>query len=312
MEFFYRKGSQGYNLACAYCRNPEHPNHRNGYVMSYSDGARVLIGKDCGFEYFGQREFQKMVDGLKAKNDRRSLLLRRASTLDAFPNLLAGLRSLLNGPELSTYTSLQRSFRTTFPLVSSMLNQAVAAHHGVLHYYVKVPDQAAMSEREERREQEAKDANKTYIPDRTPILRDDERRLGVVRSGDFFRDGEGAHVALGSLYAALEQVAIELPATSATQELLLLFRRLRDTVKAVEEQLDRVDRLGQSLAAENLRLLADWATRRKIPGTYKAGTNHLEHITPDGEVQRLSVPQGLARPDRTVLRLFVEKMTAAG
>jgi hypothetical protein len=313
MEFFYRKGSQGRKLPCAYCRTSGHPNHRNGYVMIYADGARVLIGNMCGAEHFGQREFRKMVDGIKAKNDRRTLLLRRAAAIDALPDLLAGVRGLLKGDAVETYVRLQRAFRSNFPLISSMLNQAVAARNGELHYYVKVPDQEAMSDREERREKEARAAKRTYVPDRTPILRDDEKRLGAVRSGDFFRDTDGAHQTLARLYGNLERLAVDLPSLNSTPDLQAFFRRLRDELKGLESEMGRVDRLGQSLSADNLRLIADWAKRRAIPGSYSAGPNHLAHVASDHQGgTRLDIPVSLPKIDRAPLQRFAERLASAG
>lgn len=312
MEYFYRKGSQGRNLPCAYCRTPGHPNHRSGYVMIYADGARVLIGNMCGAEHFGQREFKKMVDSLRAKNDRRSLLLRRAAAIDALPNLLAGLRGILKSDAVVSYTRLQRAFRSNFPLVSSMLNQAVAARNGELHYYVKVPDQAAMSDREERREREAKRAKREYVPDRTPILRDDERRLGAIRFGDFFRDTDGAHLVLTRIYGRIEQFTTDLPSLNSSPELQLFFKSLRDELRNIDSELSRVDRLGQSLSADNLRLIAEWAQRRSLQGLYSAGPNHLLHQDDSEAAVRLDIPASLPKADRTPLQRFAERLSTAG
>lgn len=308
MEYFYRRGSQGNKVACAYCRNPDFPNHRNGYVMLYADGARVLIGKDCGAEHFGQREFRRMMENIKAQNDRRSLLLRRTACIEAMPRLVSTFEHFLSGSLVTTYRSLQRQMRDGFPRISSALNHAVAAYGGELHHFVPVPDQDAMSAREEKREREAKSAGRPYVPDRTPIWKEEERRFGTIRFGDFFRDTEGASAVLLRLAGRLRDLQIKLPSLSSTMDLQRFFRELRDTIRDIEAQLDRIDRIPVSLSAENLKLIADWARTMDLPGKYASGPNHLVHDGADGNSCRLDVPLSLSKADRGFIKHFEDRL----
>lgn len=304
LEYVYYNGSAGTRLPCAYCRDLDKPNHLKGFVLKYPDGARVLIGNLCGEEHFGQREFKRMRQRFEAEANRQSLLRRRGAALGGFPALLAGLRATLASDGVDTYRRLQATFRHQFPRLAAMLNYAVAARGGEVFYYAEVRNLKAESDREERREEEAKRQNRPYVPDRTPIMKQEERRLGVVRFGDFFRDVDGAPQQMERLYGQLEQSLALLPSLSSTADLNSYFRGLRDTLTELDKAIDRVDRLGLSLSTDNLALFADLCTRLGHEGSYQAGPLVLEHRLPDSEVNRMEVPANLPRIDRSFLGVF--------
>jgi len=312
LEHLYKRGSSGKKVPCAYCRDPQCPNHLKGYVLRYADGARVLIGNRCGEHHFGQQAFKKMVETIVAKNDLRSLLVRRRAVLTAMPAFKRQISVAAASPQVRVYGQARRQFHSEQPNIAAAATYAVSAMGGTLMQTVQVRDLKAESDREEKREQEAKKAGRPYKPLRQPIYKDEEQPFGTLRAGEFFLSSDAPDRQLMSVAGRLEQIEKQLPSLSTQKGLVGALREVRICTQAIEKALDQVDRLQVALSQDNLELMAAWASTRNLPGTYSAKPGSIERVNADGSISTFVAPKPLGPVDRQPIRDFENALAATG
>jgi len=122
-EYIYNRGSTTPKSRLVHCAHCGRRHHYRGYVLQYDDGARVLIGKDCGRDSYGLSFHQKEADfGQQMSRARVLAQLERITAV--LPAATAEMSQLLRGNWCDSALSLGRQLRMRFPKLCERLQTA--------------------------------------------------------------------------------------------------------------------------------------------------------------------------------------------
>ena len=338
IEFWYNlTPPKGQERDYVWCAHDGHQTHWKGYVMKTVDGVPFLIGKDCGKEIFGH-DFNVIAHGFNARLKRQGYLIQLGSTVAALPAAIEELRNLIGHSMLGHYEKVKKRLRSDMRDLQRNLVAAVLRRGGSLMVEDRVRDYAAELRRADRqgdedeeleRAREKKERSemtltafkrvrdeirlrqKSQVND--PIYTLVERSVGSVSGGDLFRFEPAPREALEKRLDEMHSLHEEMSGPTdclSTRKLQTVFRKLRECVKDIEVQLQRLRSPTDFFTARNLATVVDWANQvPKCGGKYRSVGRTIVWEAAHDDVE-VTLPPGYevpAMPKLVVLKLALSR-----
>jgi hypothetical protein len=294
---------------CAHCG---HPTHYKGYVVRFKT-CRCLIGKDCGFKYYGA-EFHAIERGFLEERRRQINLLRLDDAVSELPHLLRSLNEIAETPGTRMFDEARNTMRAKMPDLWNAL-AGVADGTRDLTVTQQVRDYAAEEARDRNRRQEATIDDEEEEDE--PIYRFDSRVIGPLNGAAFCRSGLGS--ALASFRGAHERHKEDYRRLRHLNTDRMSTRQLRTELNNLTNDLEKLRAYERPMLAvtsffgpENLLRIAEWANSFTRDGRY--GTREARLVFASGRQPPVEAvcPGGYTPPDLTGLRSFLTKLGLGG
>lgn len=279
IEFTYdTRGSGVGKVRCRHCRKVS-ANHFRGFVLKYSDGRRVLFGKDCGAKQFGET-FNRHEAQFNAARKLGEHLKRKALVMARRRDAIDILDQIEGYQGWHHYSEAKRSFRHGMWFAVSALVASIQRTDGRLFVKEEVRDLEA----EERlAARSAKNTQRRY--------KEIEREIGTLAGQSFFASGELPDRIVPDLVTRFKAATFHIDDIERVHELGLVFRGLETIVDDLEAQAARVDDMWAAMSEPNLHLLAEWLylhehgrfrTQEGVMGRYDAAGQIISVGRPEG------------------------------
>lgn len=314
VEFAYdTKHRTGLKIRCVHCR---YPNHFCGFVLKFSNGARILVGKDCGKKIYGV-DFTHMQKEFESAKDRAYYLRRRHTILSSAAGFLHALDQLVAHASLKQFREIRRSYMREMPQLARMTFEACTNGEGGMFVDEKVRDLEAEAKREEQAEIAQQRLDKISKTEKRklnklkarPIYRVIPKRIGTIKGLPFFRTGESPpNERFGILRRELSALIASLEIESlSTPRLISLQADLSKRISEVLAVFDSLASLPDAFEVGNLLLIAQWATARATDGSsYSAESGALRWHRRDQSKPVVVVgPSNYRIPDRRPFEDFM-------
>lgn len=309
VEFAYdTKFSSGEKIRCVHCK---FNNHNKGFVLQFSNGDRVLVGRICGKKRYGA-DFEFVERSFNSAKERAAYLKRRRRTLDSAAEFVQELAEMCAMPHFAKYREVKTAFaRSMAPLA---LRLAEVPPDGRLFLKTKVRDHAAEDRRYEAWEKRHNalttferammERDGSASPPKAHIYKDSEAPYCTVEGLDFFRSGESPDRRLMSLLQRVESSlgALAQP-VGTTSDLRAFFKGMSGLLDQIEDEVKRVSALARALSPQNIEQIVTWAKQR-VDKSYDFDGLVLSRIDQDGQTQIFRVPVRIGSPDLSFIDAF--------
>jgi len=142
VEFTYNTLITGTGqVRCIHCKVSA-VNHNRGFVLRFADGRRMLFGRNCGENVYGEAFGARRLDFDHALK-RHGLLKRRERILAERERLISALEHIEAHPSWRAFAELKRGFNVAFPDIAAHVAEAVERRDGGLYGEQKVRDSEA-------------------------------------------------------------------------------------------------------------------------------------------------------------------------
>lgn len=291
IEFYYDTGKSGSGMVrCIHCKRTA-KNHNKGVVLRFSNGTRMLYGKDCGAKQYGARFANAQNDFMKAK-DRKKALERRQSILDNKYRLKHLFEGIAGDPCWAAYRELKRQFNRAMSGLSYELAEAVQRRDGKLFIEQEVSDVAAEAAYEKRTGRSVKISKRTET---------EHWRL----NGQPFFDvrNKVLHQKVASLVqrakAALEQLS---EGAGSTHELKVFNNGFGKLITDLRDCMQKIDDLPRAFSADQVEAISEWSQNRSegkllLTGNKMYRTNRSGAVREHRNMYGMLIREEISLPD---------------
>ncbi len=269
------KGRSRPFIRCAHCHRQI---HWCGNVAKYANGARILLGRNCGEEQFGfiwnQRE-----DSFDERAGRHDLLVRLEDLAKALPLMESFLDRLSKDSSLVVVEGAQRELAEKMPELVSTLRKLIEHGGGSLQLTERIRDVPA----ELRRDEEQKYAKN---PNTKPIYRMVVSSLGLVSGSSFILNHTPLTTAALHLLERCQCLTAQV--ASLTSKSAGSGAALLDTAEAIftdtARLLHRIEAPNRFFDLGNLHRIAQWHRKREL-GRYSASQEAFSRLNEGASVR---------------------------